>query len=443
VLQESLWRAWSLQKRSVPIIPALYFSPDGLAFGAGTILLPAVGPRRLANLHGEETRLFALLSATFGKAIPPSVLGNIERAAKSWSQGDDTAAVIHLAHASLPRPDDPDEAARRLFITDAFIKSGTSPIGILQTLGLDARYVGMVAKLYNELEPRVPPGNGIISGEWTKIFSFLGPLPAAQTEQLALWATRLLAPFVPAVAAGVGAGAAFGLIVIPSPNRIRVEGNIAGLPGGHYSWNRDEAQLYLRYEGPDGAQRTILARRRGNTFVDDQRRVIGRVLPDDSVLIDAAAVSPNLLKDDEPRACPAPGPDKASGAKGRAYEDFVKTFVNPPPYTTPSGIGFQLANPQAGGKRVFYDDCQHATGMMVEAKGPGYANLLTYEWGRNSLAKEWLEQSDRQLAALGSRRLRWYFAEPEAAEFARRLFADAGGRERIEIVVLPYPGGNK
>jgi hypothetical protein len=116
-------------------------------------LLSAVAPRRLANLQGEEARLLALLSATFGKAVSPSVLGNIERAAKSWLVGDDTAAVIHLAHAGLPRPDDPDEAARRLFVTDAFIKAGTSPIGILQALGLDAGYVGTVAKLYNEFEP--------------------------------------------------------------------------------------------------------------------------------------------------------------------------------------------------------------------------------------------------------------------------------------------------
>ena len=159
MLHESLWRAWSVQKRAVPIIPALYFSPDGLALGAGTILLPAVGPRRLANLRGEEARLLALLSATYGKAISPSVLGNIERAAKGWREGDDTLAAIHLAHAALPQLNDADEAARRLFITDAFIKAGTSPIAILDALGLDANYVGTLAKLYNELEPRVPAGN--------------------------------------------------------------------------------------------------------------------------------------------------------------------------------------------------------------------------------------------------------------------------------------------
>jgi len=217
VLRENLWRAWSVQKRAVPIIPALYFSADGLALGAGTILLPAVGPRRLANLQGEEARLLALLSATYGKAISPSVLGNIERAAKSWRDGDDTAAVIHLAHAGLPRPDDPDEAARRLFVTDAFIKAGTSPIGILQALGLDAGYVGTVAKLYNEFEPRVPPGNGIFSGRWTKILSFLGDLTATQAEQLGLWAARLLAPIAPEAA---GAVAAAGLFVSKTTSRV-------------------------------------------------------------------------------------------------------------------------------------------------------------------------------------------------------------------------------
>jgi hypothetical protein len=158
VLHESLSRAWSVQKRAVPIIPTLYFSPDGLALGAETILVPAIGPRCLANLQGEEARLLTLLSATFGKAISPSVLGNISRAAKSWGKGDDVAAAIYLTHAGLPRPDDPTEAARRLFVTDAFIKSGTSPIGILQALGLEASYVRTIAKLYNELELRVPSG---------------------------------------------------------------------------------------------------------------------------------------------------------------------------------------------------------------------------------------------------------------------------------------------
>ena len=227
-----------------------------------------MGPRRLANLQREEARLLALLSATYGKAISPSVLGNIERAAKSWRDGDDTAAVIHLAHAGLPRPDDPDEAARRLFVTDAFIKAGTSPIGILQALGLEASYVGTVAKLYNEFEPRVPPGNGILSGRRTKILSLLGDLTASQAEQLGLWATRLLTP----LAVGAGAVEVFRLIFVPSPNRIRVEGDIAGLPGGHYSWNRDEAQVHISYKTADGEQRTFTAQRKATSFLGHRDR---------------------------------------------------------------------------------------------------------------------------------------------------------------------------
>ena len=177
----------------------------------------------------------------------------------------------------MPRPDDPDEAARRLFVTDAFIKAGTSPIGILQALGLEASYVGTVAKLYNEFEPRVPPGNGILSGRRTKILSFLGDLTASQAEQLGLWATRLLTP----LAVGAGAVEVFRLIFVPSPNRIRVEGDIAGLPGGHYSWNCDEAQVHISYKTADGEQRTFTAQRKGNKFLGPQGQVVGTVLPDD------------------------------------------------------------------------------------------------------------------------------------------------------------------
>jgi hypothetical protein len=156
VLHERLRNAWSVRKRAVPISPAPHFAPDGLVLGAGTILLPAEERRRLATLAGQEARLLALLSATYGKAIPQSVLGNIERAAKSWRDGDDCLAGIHLAHARLPKPDDSYQAARRLFMADGLMRAGTSPHDILQALDLDPSYVEAVEKLYNPLEPRVP-----------------------------------------------------------------------------------------------------------------------------------------------------------------------------------------------------------------------------------------------------------------------------------------------
>ena len=78
--------------------PAMIFTPQGLMLGAGTILVPAEGIRKLKSLKGREQQVLALLSAAYGTAVAPSVLDNIERAAKSWSQGDDFTAHIHLAH---------------------------------------------------------------------------------------------------------------------------------------------------------------------------------------------------------------------------------------------------------------------------------------------------------------------------------------------------------
>ena len=74
-------------------------------------------------------------------------------------------------------------------------------------------------------------------------------------------------------------------------------------------------------------------------FRDPHGRVVGRVLPSSTVAFDPAAISAELLKEDEPRLCPAPGPDKPGGSeKGRDYEDYVKKFINPE-NPTPRGWG--------------------------------------------------------------------------------------------------------
>lgn len=431
MLHETLGRAWSVHKRAVAIIPSLYFSPDGLALGAGTILLPAVGPRGLANLQGEEARLLALLSATYRKAISPSVLGNIERAAKSWREGDDTLAAIHLAHAALPRPEDPDEAARRLFVTDAFIKAGTNPLAILQALGVEAGYVDTVAKLYNELEPRVPPGNSILSGRWTKILSFLGDLTGAQAEQLGLWATRLLAP----TAIVAGAVEVFRTILVPSDNRIRDEGDIAGLPGGHYSWNRDETEIHIDYQTADGEQRTFVARRKGNKFIGPQGQVVGTVLPGDHVSIDSDAL-PGRPTNDEPKLCPRPEKDRRTNDKGLAYEAYMRPIVNPG-MPTPLGFAYYLPNLSTG-KAVEFDDCQQTTGRMIDYKDRYWKMLSDLGIQQFLIAQLW-KQAEEQVAAAGDRPIRWYFSEEKAADYIRDLFSGDPIRGRIEIVHVPMP----
>jgi hypothetical protein len=164
VLHEQLRNAWHARKRSVPVSPVLNLAPEGLVLGAGTVLVPADGARRLQSLRGQEARVLALLSAAYGKAIAPSVLGNIERAANAWSEGDNCLAYIHLAHTGLRDLPDPYEAARRLFIVDGFMKAGTSPRAVFDALGLGAAYTDAVEKVYNPAEPRVPAGSGSKSG---------------------------------------------------------------------------------------------------------------------------------------------------------------------------------------------------------------------------------------------------------------------------------------
>ena len=116
-------------------------------------------------------------------------------------------------------------------------------------------------------------------------------------EQLGLWATRLLGP----TAIVAGAVEVFRTIFVPPPNRIHVEGDVAGLPGGHYSWNRDETQLHISYKTADGEQRTFTAQRKGNKFLGPQGQVVGTVLPDDNVAIDGDALPGRPANDNEPK----------------------------------------------------------------------------------------------------------------------------------------------
>jgi hypothetical protein len=427
VLEEQLREAWQTQARNVPIQSVLHFTPEGLVFGAATVVVPADGRRRLQKLKGQETRVLALLSAAYNKTVSPTVLGNIERAAKSWREGDDCLAYMHLAHAGLSEPQDPYESARCLFIADALLRTGTSPWAILKALKCDAAYIDAVEK-YDSSEPRVAAGSGRISGQWTRVLSVLAELTGLQAESLGAFAARLLLR-------ASAAATVFRILFIPSPNNIRVEGEVPGMPGLRYSWNRDETQLHLTYSGPDGEQSTFTAELEDDVFRDKSGRVIGRVLIDGNVAIDLNAIPSIPANDDEPRLCPLPGLDKPS-EKGWDYGDYIKSIVNPVD-TTPRYWGFQLLNP-ASGKMVHFDDCQQATGMMVEAKGPGYTNLLAKPWGPDSIGRQWAAQSSSQILSAGDRPIRWYFAEREAFDFAKALFHKRYG-DRIDVEWKPWP----
>jgi hypothetical protein len=84
---------------------------------------------------------------------------------------------------------------------------------------------------------------------------------------------------------------------------------------------------------------------------------------------------------------------------------------------------------------------------MIEAKGPTYTDILIKAEKSNFLTNiltGLLDQSLRQVQAAGARPLRWYFADTRAADDARLLFARRDvGREKIQVVVLPFTGSRK
>jgi hypothetical protein len=437
-------------ERYAPISSVLRIAPEGLVLGAGTVLLPTDAPRRLRSPKGCEARLLTLLSAAYGRAVPPAVLGNIERAARAWNQGDDCLAYMHLAHARLGELQHPHDAARRLLIVDAFLKAGGSPRIVFAGLKLDAPYIDALEKDYNPAEARVPAGSGKPSGEWTRDGEAAKP-PApsfAPTPGAASWLDTLtpsaaisLGRYAASVLTGVGGAAAvLGLLFIPSPNDIHVEGEVEGIPGLRYSWNRDEALLHFTYEGPDGQQRTITAQLDGDVFRDGQGRVVGRLLPGSAIAIDPAAISSDLTKQDEPRLCPAQVPDKRTNNLGLAYEMYVRGIINPG-NPTPPKFAYELPNPSDSGKMVSYDDCDQQTGTFVAEIKDQHEFLLGFESGIQSIAEKFLDQARRQVEAADAAgyEVRWYFSEKETADFARELFRDMDdGLEKIKVIWEPW-----
>jgi hypothetical protein len=169
-----------LAREPVPLAsPAMILTSEGLMLGMGTILVPAEGARKLAALEGRERQVLALLSAAYGRAVEPSVLGNIERAAKCWSVGDDFTAHLHLAHTGLRALDDFPRAAHRLRMAKGALDHGASPRALFEVLRIDRQYIDALDKRYNPVQPRIPaghPGGGQwTAGDWSDLANYPPP----------------------------------------------------------------------------------------------------------------------------------------------------------------------------------------------------------------------------------------------------------------------------
>ncbi|QUD90544.1 hypothetical protein [Phenylobacterium montanum] len=419
---------------AAPIEPRPCFKAQGLILGAGTVLAH-VSEGEGVNSAGKD-RLEALLATAYGEAIGAGTLGHTRQAVAHWSKGDHAHADLHLALSGLGPLRRPRDDSERPFLADALMEAGARSDMILSALGIAASTRGRANKFYNPGQPRVPAGNGRVSGQWASVARYLlQNLSREALLRLALIAARFSAPTV-----------FLGVLFIPT-NKTSPEEEypVPGHPGLRVGRLVGETGWRIIYNDDQGDEQAILQQPDG-TLHDPKGQIVGRVLPNGHVAIDLAAVAPDHVDEKEPRYCPAPVKDKYGGGPdsvARAYEDQVKHFVNPEA-PTPSGWAVALPNPGNIAMPVTFDDCRHSTGAMIEAKGPTFTDLLRRAAKSkflDSVDQKTLKQALNQIAAAGSREIQWYFADAEAAEHVRSLFKKFEGMsERIEIFVLPYKG---
>ncbi|RBP15880.1 hypothetical protein DFR50_107150 [Roseiarcus fermentans] len=136
---------------------AVTVSLDGEALTLGGFVIGKAG-------KFDEPRAAALLAAAYGAALSPSALAYLRGAVRKRREGEIPLALTYLALAGLPPLADPAAALERLSKSDALMEAGVAPSAIVAALA--PRHVDL-ARAYNPDQPRVPAGNGEISGQWT------------------------------------------------------------------------------------------------------------------------------------------------------------------------------------------------------------------------------------------------------------------------------------
>jgi len=128
----------------------------------------------------------------------------------------------------------------------------------------------------------------------------------------------------------------------------------------------------------------------------------------------------------------------------------VKRVVNP--YRpTPNALAYYLHNPDAKDGAVSFDDCQHETGIMIEAKGPRVLGVLNKAEARlaknkddkmgNNVIQKFIRQGQLQVDAAklaGNRPIIWFCHDQDFIDKIRIIFKGYGrGLENINFFYLP------
>jgi hypothetical protein len=275
-------------------------------------------------------------------------------------------------------------------------------------------------------------------------------LPDAIAAFSRLAAGVLATSVSPFVAAGVTATAFLGVLFVPSNRSLVSEGKLPDLPDTSYRYDDDTRVLDL-WRGSD----KLFSGQAGKDgiFRDETGNAIGRVL-DGSLALDPGAVAAiaipqkrpdgdpgpavvagtaatigeiqfstsqiraDVANDNEPKACPDPGPDRPGGKSQDAINYQVQISGLPIlPDGTPMAV---LLN------GVMFDGCRLSDGHMLEAKGIrlAWALYMPFVWLFETwnAGRDFLAQAKAQSAAAPDRVIEWHFAEPQVAYFFKALF---------------------
>lgn len=457
-----LQKRWDDEARWRGLRAGMSLAREGILLGARTVLAKRDQDGAL-TLDGE--RLLTLLAVAYGRPVDEVVLQKLERASHHAAGGDECLAAMEVALA-LPAVGDPVEAARRLFIAEGLLAEGVAPRDIWTALDFDPAPLDALAK-FDPAQPRNPKGDGRASGEWTVAgalataeaalggFETAGARMAASAAAarvraaVARMAARLPAlagdawPALEPMALPAAVGAA--LLVPSSDTAVRVlTGPVRGHPGLSYSLAQDGIALDLK-SASDGRTVATYEEVRPGVFTIPQTGAVAHLEDDELVMGPPAVAAPRseARSETEEDKCPEPGPDLPGmigrrGERSKGYENFMKILLNPENPTAP-GFGYQLPNPVQAGKLVYYDDCEHVSGVMAEYKGHGYARLIRSGNPKMlaTLAARWVRQATRQLDAGEGRPIMWFFAEEQARQFAERVF-HAAADPRLRMIGLAY-----
>jgi hypothetical protein len=262
-----------------------------------------------------------------------------------------------------------------------------------------------LAKDYDPQQPRDD------DGRWTRG----GIVGSAAATADALFGNSAIAPalreigeralsLLPAIPEAAGAAVAavalpaaafLGTLFFPTSGGAVSEGTLPDAPDFSYRFDQGTGVLTVSRQHDDGTSETLFSGRYGadGVFRDEDGNAIGRHL-DSSVALDADAIrgyearaksndqsrvgtgaqADTATNRNDPDICPVPGLDKP-GFKSPgaiAYQMYVGIEVNKVPL--PPGIGIMVTKPD--GNPVYFDDCRHSNGALIEAKGMGYADAL-------------------------------------------------------------------